>query len=228
MATFAWEIQHYPDLADYESALLLFTKPSWIKSITIHHTWKPTRGQWAGRRTMESMGEGYARKGWPSGPHLFLAAGTSADGIWAGTPLAVPGTHAGGCNADHIGVEVVGNYDIEPWPAAVERLVYDVVLLLMRWGNIPAERVHGHRECLPNKSCPGSMINMDSVRKTLENRLVPRYRLPRHPYFDKPHGTQLGYLNSYTEYGIREVTGDGWGHLADGTWTPIAGLELVR
>lgn len=180
---------------------------------------------------MESMGEAYEQRGWDSGPHLFLAAltpGPFTDGVWAGTPLAVPGTHAGDCNPSHIGVEVIGDYDSEPWPAKVAELVYGVVVLLMRWGNIPVVQVHGHRECLANKSCPGRQIDMNQVRRTLTQRLpVPRYRIPRHPYFDRPGGVQLGYLGSDTEYGIREIK-DGWGKMSGGTWTPMAGLELVQ
>lgn len=236
VSDFAWDIKHYPTLTDYESALLPFQKPSWIKGICVHHTWKPTRAQWAGQRSMVSMGEAYEQKGWSAGPHLFLAAltrGPFTDGIWAGTPLAVPGVHAGGCNVSHIGVEVVGDYDVEVWPAKVADLVYGVVLLLMRWGNIPVTQVHGHRECLQNKSCPGSKIDMNVVRQTLAARSTPRYRLPRHPYYDRPGGTQLGYLSSTMEYGVLEIR-DGWGRMrvdasdADGKWTPLTGLELVQ
>jgi N-acetylmuramoyl-L-alanine amidase len=55
---------------------------------------------------------------------------------------------------------------------------------------------------------------------------IPRYRIPRHPYFDRPGGVQLGYLSSDTEYGIKEIV-NGWGKLSGGTWTPMAGLEKV-
>lgn len=230
--TFAWDIHHYPTLADYESALLPFVKPAWIKGITIHHTWKPTRATWAGHRTMESMGEAYEQKGWSAGPHLFLAAltpGPFTDGIWAGTPLAVPGVHAGACNVSHIGVEVVGDYDVEPWPAKVSDLAYSVVLLLMRWGDIPVGQVHGHRECLDNKSCPGNKIDMNIVRRTLQARLpVPRYRLPRVAIYERPDvaAPVAGYVRSDTEYGVK-ATAKGWGELSSGGWVQLARLEKV-
>lgn len=232
MSDFAWDIKHYPMLAAYEAALLPFQKPAWIKGITIHHTWRPTRAEWAGHRHMASMGEAYEHKGWDSGPHLFLAAltpGPFNDGIWAGTPLAVPGTHAGGCNVSHIGVEVVGDYDREPWPAKVAELVYGVVLLLMQWGKIPVSQIHGHRECLANKSCPGRQIDMNEVRRNLQARLIPRYRLPRVAIRERPDtgSAFLGYLDCTTEYGIKELRG-GWGKLAASNgWVPMAGLEKV-
>lgn len=171
---FQWTTTHYPTLDAYLQALLPFHKPAWIKGITLHHSYRPTRAQWRGHVTMENTKQYYINKGWESGPHLFLAAltpGPFNDGIWAGTPLAHPGTHAGKCNSDHIGIEIVGDYDVEPWPLAVSELVYSVTLALMHWGHIGPEQVQGHRECLKNKSCPGSMIDMNRVRAELKRRL---------------------------------------------------------
>ena len=233
MSDFSWDIKHYPTVADYQAALLPFPKPTWISGVTVHQTWRPTRAQWAGHRTMVGLGNFYERKGWSAGPHLFLAALTSGpftDGIWAGTPLADPGVHAGTCNADHIGVEVVGDYDAEPWPAAVSDLVYDVLTLFVRWGNIPISRVHGHRECLPNKSCPGTKIDMDQVRRQLAARMpVPRYRIPRVPIREQPSTSAnfLGYLSSDTEYGIR-IIDNGWGKLvSQAGWVQMSDVERV-
>lgn len=171
---FLWNTTHYQTLDAYLKALLPFKKPAWITGITLHHTYRPTRAQWRGHVTMEGTKQYYINKGWESGPHLFLAAltpGPFTDGIWAGTPLAHPGTHAGKCNAHSIGVEVVGDYDLEAWPRPVAELVYSVTVALMKWGHIPIDQVHGHRECLKNKSCPGSKINMDLVRAELWRRM---------------------------------------------------------
>lgn len=173
MSVFAWQTTQYPTLDAYRAALLPFKVPSWIKGITLHHSLVPTRAQWRGHMTMEGTKQYYIDKGWSAGPHLFLAADVPLlrdAGIWAGTPLAVSGIHAGGCNPDHIGIEIVGNYDIEPWPAAVSDLVYGVTLLLMDWADIAPAQVLGHRECLPNKSCPGAKIDMDAVRAELTRR----------------------------------------------------------
>jgi hypothetical protein len=168
---FYWQTTHYPTLAAYEAALLPFHKPDWIKGITLHHSYSPTVAQWRGLASMNALERFYRdTKGWDAAPHLFLVAGSKQpdnNGIWAGTPLAHPGIHAGRCNADHIGIEIVGNYDLTPWPADVSNLVYGMVHLLMRWGHIPANMVQGHRECLNNKSCPGKMIDMNIVRSRL-------------------------------------------------------------
>lgn len=196
-SNFAWDIHHYPTLQDYLAALLPFKKPDWIKGITLHHTESPTRAQWRGLTTMQNLEPFYRGKGWTAAPHLFLAAltpGPFTDGIWAGTPLAVPGVHAGVCNPDHIGIEIVGDYDVEPWPLAVSELVYGVTIALMRWGGIAPANVLGHRECLPNKTCPGKAINMDAVRGELGRRLnappAPILITPDSPLIAPPRATE--------------------------------------
>jgi hypothetical protein len=74
MSVFAWTTIHYPTVDAYLQALLPFKKPAWIKGITIHHSAIPTRAQWYGTPTMEATKQYYINKGWPAGPHLFLAA----------------------------------------------------------------------------------------------------------------------------------------------------------
>ena len=39
----------------------------------IHHTWKPTKETWAGQRSIDSLKKYYEKKGWPAGPHIFVA-----------------------------------------------------------------------------------------------------------------------------------------------------------
>lgn len=173
-SAFNWDIKHYPDLGAYLRALLPFHKPAWINSICLHHTWRPTLAQWRGYHSMQALGFYYHKLGWSAGPHLFLAADTPGpftDGIWSGTPLAVTGVHAGVCNLHSIGIEVVGNYDAEPWPPHVSALVYGVTVALMKWGHIPPDRVRGHRECHSPKTCPGKMVDMAHVRAELRRRL---------------------------------------------------------
>lgn len=181
--SFAWQTIHYPTLADYRAALLPFHKPAWISAVTIHHTYRPTINQWRGARSMAAL-ERYYRdtvlnpdgtRGWPAGPHLFLAVGSprpADDGIWAGTPLADRGVHAGKCNSNHIGLEIVGDYDLAPWSPALAEQVYSLVALLCRWGGFGPDRVHGHRECNSPKTCPGAAISMYAVRQEIRRRLA--------------------------------------------------------
>lgn len=167
---FAWDAIYYPTRLAYEQALLPFAKPNWIQRVVIHHTYKPTVDQWRGQRSMDALERFYRLKGWPSGPHLFVAP----DGLWSGTPLALQGTHAGICNANSIGVEIVGDYDSAPWPAQLRERIYQLLVLFLHWIGTTEAAIRGHRECLPNKSCPGRAIGMDLVRSEIKDRLFDR------------------------------------------------------
>lgn len=171
---FAWDIHHYPTQQSYAEALRPFAVPRWLQGsgagLTIHHTWKPTPATWKGKRTMEALGRTYSAKGWSGGPHLFLAP----DGIWSGTPLASPGVHAKACNRDHVGLEIVGDFDRDGWGMVLSEHVYALAVELLQWLRVDESRVQGHRECLNNKSCPGWAINMGTVRATLRQRLYNR------------------------------------------------------
>lgn len=174
---FAWDIQHYPTLASYRDALMPFAVPAWIRygdrpGVTLHHTVVPTQATWRGRRTMEALGRYYRGLGWPAGPHLFLAP----DGLYAGTPLAVPGVHAGACNQGSIGLEVVGNFDQQAWGPVLQARVYELTCLLLRWMRRDETSVRGHRECLSNKTCPGAAIAMGTVRTHIRNDLFAAER----------------------------------------------------
>lgn len=156
--TFHWETTYYPTTLDLVAALP--PVPAWAKSITFHHTWKPTEATWRGQRSMEALKRFYAGKGWKAGPHLFVAP----DGVWGGTPLTAPGTHAGTCNAHSIGVEIVGDFDAAPWPTELSHRLHDLFVRLLHWLKTDETQLRGHRECLPNKSCPGKMVDCARVR----------------------------------------------------------------
>jgi hypothetical protein len=123
-------------------------------------------------QSLERTYRGY--QGWNAGPHVFLCAGApnpANDGIWIGTPISHAGIHAGKCNSDHFGMEIVGNYDFSGWSQATSDLVYGTIITLLRWLGVrvlnDADTTHlaGHRECLNNKSCPGSAIDCKVVRR---------------------------------------------------------------
>jgi len=170
--SFAWDTTYYPTRLEYQAALLPFAVPAWIQGVTIHHTWSPTQAEWRGKKSMDALERFYRdTKKWPAGPHLFLAP----DGIWAGTPLSHTGVHAGDCNASMIGLEIVGNFDKVPWDIGLRERVYALLILLLHWMGKDERAVKGHRECLPNKSCPGKAIDMTSVRTQLRDRLFDRH-----------------------------------------------------
>jgi len=149
----------------------------WVEGVVIHHTWRPEVRHWRGRTTFDGIVNYYKAKvpKWNSAPHLFIVDGSpdpKNDGIWQMTPLNIMGTHAGAWNRTHWGIEVVGNYDASHWTPRTKELVYDAVLILFAWRNIQVTRqsVVGHRETGSRKSCPGKLINMNTVRSELQQR----------------------------------------------------------
>ncbi len=72
------------ELRAYLSAL---PRPRWgVVGSTYHNTYIPNERQWRGYSSMTSMQQTYVEKGWPTGPHFFLAVGTVADGIFMMCP----------------------------------------------------------------------------------------------------------------------------------------------
>lgn len=124
--------------------------------LVIHHTWRPTKSQWQGKESIEGLAAYYERKGWNSGPHLFIAD----DGIWLFTPMNVKGTHAGVANWRSIGIEVVGDYDRKKWASDTKENALGAIKILMDKLDINTEMVKFHRDDT-NKSCPGYSITKE-------------------------------------------------------------------
>jgi hypothetical protein len=174
-ATFAWEGRFIDGLDAFRAYVNARPRYAWIRGLTVHHTWSPTIDQWAGLSTLTGTRNYYRDTlGWSAGPHLFIANGTRADGIFIGTPLDTRGIHAGVCNSTHLGMEIVGNYDPAPWPAPLREYVYSIIEIVFHWLNLPVNMysLRGHRECLPNKTCPGRSIDMNRVRDDMAQRIT--------------------------------------------------------
>ena len=156
------------ELRKYLSTL---PKPAWITGITLHHTAVPSlaHSKWSAGWTAQlihNMTAGYQAKGWRSGPHFY------ADDykIWGLTPPNLRGIHARSFNSSRLGIEVLGNYDIEDhctgrgercWQRA-----FECSAELMRWLGQDATpgTVNFHRDDpLTSKSCPGTRIQIGWV-----------------------------------------------------------------
>jgi hypothetical protein len=182
--------------------------------VVYHHTYRPLPEQWIGARSVESIARFYRRRwGWGAGPHLFIVHGSpdpNHDGIWQMTPLNERGIHAGSCNERHYGLEVVGDYDREPWPEPVERLAIGTGAVLLDWLSAPIDRqtVKGHRDCGSDKTCPGRAIDMDNVRQLLQSRLNRKNSVEAYTV-DSPimYGTAPGMsIEPYVAYLSRRST----------------------
>lgn len=135
-------------------------RPSWRPvGSTYHNTLKPTQADWRGHPTMTGMATHYASLGWTTGPHLFIALGTSADGIFVMTSPTQPGTHSPSCNGSvtkpgRFGIEIVGNYHTTPLSLGQMSLLAECAAVLHRWAGIGPD-INAHRDCDP-RTCPGN------------------------------------------------------------------------
>ena len=84
-----------------------------------------------------------------------------------GRKETVMGAHCRGQNRDSIGIAFEGHGDFEAWtPEQVTEWLKLYDEIYERWG-IEPKNVYGHNEFDKNKTCPGKLINMDSVRLEL-------------------------------------------------------------
>jgi hypothetical protein len=174
------QIIHWPTLSAFTAYLQGVPRPRWCKGITNHNTYIPNETQWRGRASVESCMQTYIAKGWSAGPHLFLVAeapNPADTGIWQLTPLTHIGVHAGACNADHLGVENVGDFDARPpSPAQYTLLLAVNRAILERWGMPPAQ-VNVHNECMSGRTCPGKYLTGAQIRASLNSAWTsPRIR----------------------------------------------------
>lgn len=178
---FRWAKRHFKTVQEFEAYVASLQRPLWLRGATVHHTWKPTVADWqreGGDHYMDVLERYYRDEvpnppnppGWPAGPNLFIGP----DGIWQGTPITEQGVHAGPCNSSHLSLEVVGDYDLVEWAEPIKSLALGALGVLVRhqWISIPS--INGHRDCLPNKSCPGNAIDMARVRQWVKETNEPR------------------------------------------------------
>jgi len=154
--------------------------------VVVHHTWKPTIAQWQGERSILGLKRYYEGKGWPAGPHIFVAE----DGIWLFTDIYDVGIHAGTGNAVwdkngkkiggykvagaklesySIGIEVVGNYDNKVWEGETKKNALHVIRELKKKLDIGNSKVTFHRDYASYKSCPGWAITKEWLFNELKD-----------------------------------------------------------
>ncbi len=105
--------------------------------------------------------------GWPGiGYHYVI---DRKGEVYKCHPATTISYHASGANACSIGVCLVGNFDVQRPTESQRAALVELLQELMSAYHIPAAHVIGHRE-VPGtkKSCPGTNIDMDSIREALK------------------------------------------------------------
>jgi hypothetical protein len=202
--SFDADFQHWPTLAAFTAYLQGVPRPAWCTGITNHNTYIPNELQWRGLASMQSMRATYIAKGWSAGPHLYLCAeapNPADTGIWQMTPLGNVGVHAGACNADHLGIENVGDFNARPPSPAQYTLLLAVNRAILAWWGIPPEKVNVHNECMAGRTCPGKYLTGTQIRASLNSAWSPAP--PTDPFarwgdVGKPTGAAVGFATPRT------------------------------
>ncbi len=145
--------------------------PSWIDSITLHHTAAPSlaqRPKGFAIQHIRNIQSFYSRpkskggKGWSSGPHLFI----DEDEIFGMCDFRFKGIHAVSFNGRSLGIEVLGDYDIEDPDSGRGKAAWTnaaaTVRVLLQWLGLKKSKntILFHRDDpKTTKSCPGKRID---------------------------------------------------------------------
>ena len=230
---FDMRLMHWPTVAEFAAYLQAFARPPWCQGITNHNTFHPNELEWRGVASMTSMRSTYIAKGWTSGPNLFCVAtcpNPADKGIWQMTPITHPGTHAGTCNRDHLGVEHCGDFNARPPSEAQYNLLLAVNhALLNRWGLLPTD-VNVHNECMPGRTCPGQYLTGEQIRADLAKPMTKAYRARRIMVSQRQEGgaPYWGELAPGEEVIVDKWYTNGYTHLQDGRgFVLLADLEAL-
>lgn len=161
------------EIGQYVSGVL---KTAWSPSFPVlHNTAAPRLDQWhsvPGADRMRNLASYYQSKGWSRGPHFFVAD----DLIWAFTPITTHGVHSPSWNGISVGVEMVGDYSVEPFNQGKGANVRDNAVALLtalcrryRWqsGDL---KLHKEDPLTTHKDCPGLAVSKaDMIRRIHES-----------------------------------------------------------
>lgn len=140
----------------------------------VHNTSAPRLSQWhshPGAVRMRNL-ESYYRdeQRWSAGPHLFIAD----DLIWVFTPLTTSGVHSPSWNGVSWGIELVGEYDEEPFNAGVRENAVDALAALLSWRGLDPETLRFHKEDpgTTHTHCPGRNVNKADLIARIKARMA--------------------------------------------------------
>jgi hypothetical protein len=140
------------------------------RGIVLHNTAAPTLAQWveSGPKhdaRISNLQSYYEGLGWHGGPHWFVSRNWINE---FSNPLR-RGTHSPSFNATHFGIEMVGDFDREPFDGGDGALVRDnavylMALLCKRHGFRPDTDIKLHKEDpATTHACPGKLVRKPDV-----------------------------------------------------------------
>lgn len=141
--------------------------------ITIHHTYRPLASSFKGASTIRGIQNYHMdSNGWSDiGYHFLIGAYSSGQtAIYQGRPENVLGAHTGGANTNNVGVNLIGDYDIENVnPNAYKVMIHTLAWLCDKYG-ISSNRIYGHKD-FKSTLCPGRKLYnlLPQIRRDVSN-----------------------------------------------------------
>lgn len=154
------------------------------RGIAVHHSATADSGSasWGAIRHQHVVVNKWAAIGYHFGvERIDDSAGRQHVERLLGRPYYMDGAHEPKLNRTHLGVCIVGNYDLAPPPAAVWGAAVDVVAWLAMLNHLDVTApgaVVGHREYAA-KSCPGSQFDLQRFRYDVQTRVSVLSNIPR-------------------------------------------------
>src|SRR5215469_113644 len=161
-----------PDFIDYLGTVIL---SSWRPQfVVVHNTFIPKLSDWhsvPGAQRMQGLQTYYRdTQHWSAGPHLFVAD----DLIWAFTPLNTSGIHSPSWNHVSWGVELVGDYDAEPFGDAVQQNAVAALAGLHELAGLDPNSLRLHKEdpLTTHKHCPGDNVDKADLIQQIADQMA--------------------------------------------------------
>ncbi len=160
---------------DYVASLQI--PPLWpAQGVCLHNTAEPNLQMWRnttaspdplvdGRQRLLNLAAYYKGLGWNGGPHLFVTDTL----IWVFNPLTVRGTHSRCFNSTHFGIEMVGDFAVEPFNPRIRDLAVEAMAVLYTARGLDPRQLAFHKDCaIDNHDCPGGHVGKaDMIRLVL-------------------------------------------------------------
>jgi N-acetylmuramoyl-L-alanine amidase len=132
--------------------------------VVLHNTASPKLSEWhavSGDQRMKNLEDFYKnQQKWSAGPHLFVAD----DLIWTFTPLTMSGVHSPSWNSVAWGVEMVGDYNVEPFGDEVFNNAVSSLAALHSLLGLDPNTLRLHKEDpQTTHDCPGKNVSKPLV-----------------------------------------------------------------
>lgn len=148
--------------------------------VVLHNTGAPSLAQRPAGFTAQHMKnfESYYRdtNGWSAGPHLFI----DDKQIWVFTPLTVSGVHSPSFNKTALGVEMLGDFEKEPFSSGRGAKVRDntvaALATLHAILGLEPKTLKLHREDpKTTHACPGSSVKKLDIIQRVQDLMEVRH-----------------------------------------------------